>query len=97
MATLKSHQSVVSFWLRFLFSFVFFDRINDGVAFGVGTSVAQKLYVNECPRNECTHPGKGWYFLKENLKVQPTSYIVPKGSPLLASTLRKIIDKHVTL
>ena len=97
MAVLKSHQSVVSFWLRFPFSFVFFDRINDGDAFGVGTSVSMKLQVNECPGNKCTYPGKGWYFIKEKLRVQPSSYIVPKGSPLLASTHRKIIDKHGTL
>ena len=74
-----------------LISFTFFDfnRVNDGDAFAVVSSDNSKLFVNNCPT--CTHPGKGLYTLKEKLMTLPSSYIVPKGSPLLASINKRIL------
>ena len=58
-------------------------RANNGDAFLCNSLDFFKLHVNECPT--CTHPGKGWYKIKEKLKTLPSSYIVPKGSPLSVS------------
>ena len=65
---------------------MFFDipRVNEGSAFYSTTSDEFKLRVNDCPG--CTNSGNGFYMIKEKLKTLPSSYIVPKGSPLMAST-----------
>ena len=64
---------------------MFFDILmaNDGDAFSFTTTDYSKLNANEC--TVCTHPGKGLYQIKENFKHLPSSYIVPKGSPLAVS------------
>ena len=68
------------------------NRTNDGDAFLFTTNNAIKLNVNHCPT--CTYPGNGFYKIKENLKTLPSSFIVPKGSPLMASIQyeQKIVD-----
>ena len=63
--------------------FFYINRVNDGDAFIVATSDLTKRGVNRC--NTCAHPGNGFYTVKENFKTLPSSYIVPKGSPLSVS------------
>ena len=84
----KDNIILVQLFLSYSWFFIF-NRVSDGDIFNAGTLDSFKISVNDCP--SCTHPHNGRYKIKENLKSLPSSYIVPKGSPLSASTYIEIL------
>ena len=73
--------------------FILIFRINERKGLIIANLLILVLNINECDTDICTHPGNGWYHVKEHYKTIPSSYVVPKGSPLQVRKVESTFHK----